>query len=82
MTTVSIFEAKTNLSKYVASLAERKEPFIVITRNGKPAAKLIPYEADTSRRIGIARGYLPGLESLDDFNSIDTEGEFCMREEI
>ena len=45
MTTVSIFEAKTNLSKYVASLAERKEPFIVITRNGKPAAKLIPYEA-------------------------------------
>ena len=82
MTTVSIFEAKTNLSKYVASLSERKEPFIVITRNGKPAAKLVPYEADTSRRIGIAKGQLPTLESLDEFNSIDMEKEFLMEEEI
>ena len=82
MTTVSIFEAKTNLSRYVATLTERREPFIVITRNGKPAAKLIPYEEDTSARIGIAKGRIPMLESLDEFNSIDAASEFYMREDV
>ena len=38
MTTVSMFEAKTNLSRYVASVVSQQEPYIVITRNGKPVA--------------------------------------------
>ena len=39
MTTVSMFEAKINLSGYVASIAIQQEPYVVITRNGKPDAK-------------------------------------------
>ena len=67
MTTVSMFEAKTNLSTYVASVVSQQEPYIVITRNGKPVAKIVPYEEDTGKRIGLAEGCLPYLSSLDDF---------------
>ncbi len=75
MTTVSMFEAKTNLSKYVASIMDRREPYVVILRNGKPVAKIVPFEEDTSKRIGVAAGKLPRLTSLEDFNSIDIEPE-------
>ncbi|MBR6165999.1 MAG: type II toxin-antitoxin system Phd/YefM family antitoxin [Clostridia bacterium] len=34
-----MFEAKINLSGYVASVASQQEPCVVITRNGKPDAK-------------------------------------------
>ena len=77
MTTVSMFEAKTNLSRYVASVVSQQEPYIVITRNGKPVAKIVPYEEDTGKRIGLAEGRLPYLSSLDDFDSIDMEKEMA-----
>lgn len=75
MTTVSMFEAKTNLSKYVSSITDRREPYVVILRNGKPVAKIVPFEEDTSKRIGLAEGRIPYLSSLEDFNSIDIEPE-------
>ena len=71
MTAVSIFEAKTNLSKYVSAVADRLEPYVVITRNGKPIARIVPFEEDGSKRIGLAEGRLPRLSSLEAFNSID-----------
>ncbi len=76
MFSVSIFEAKTNLSKYIAALMSKKEGSIVITRSGKPVAKLIPYEADTPKRIGIAKGRIPCMPPLEDFNSISLEDDF------
>ena len=76
MTMVSMFEAKTNLSKYVASVESKKEPFIVICRGGKPVARLIPYEQETTTRIGLAENAIPYLTSLEDFNSIDCEDDF------
>ena len=76
MTTVSMFEAKTNLSKYVASVADHHEPYVVITRSGKPVAKIVPYTDAGAQRIGLAEGKLPLLSSLDDFNSIIPEDEF------
>ena len=33
MTSVNMFEAKTNLSKYVAAIVEKTEPFIIISQN-------------------------------------------------
>ena len=75
MTTVSMFEAKTNLSRYVASVADHQEPYIVITRSGKPVAKIVPYGEEGAPRIGLAEGRLPYLPSLDDFNRIITEDE-------
>jgi len=76
VTTVSMFEAKTNLSKYVASVESRVEPCIVIARGGKPVARIVPYEQDTGSRIGVAEGILPRLDSLEDFNRIPTEEDF------
>ncbi len=76
MTSVSMFEAKTNLSKYVSAVSSRQEEYIIIVRNGKPVAKLVPYENETGSRIGAARGRLPIMPSLEDFNSIDTLSDF------
>lgn len=76
MTSVGIFEAKTNLSKYISSLVNKDESSIVIVKNGKPVARLIPYEPDVPMRIGIAAGKIPKLCDLDEFNSIDVEDDF------
>ena len=73
---ISMFEAKTNLSKYVAEVESNKTPFIVIARNGKPVAKLVPYDQHTEKRIGIAAGILREMPDLEEFNSIDTGSEF------
>lgn len=71
-----MFEAKTNLSRYVASVVDHQEPYIVITRSGKPVAKIVPFTDEETNRIGLAEGKLPFLSSLEDFNSIITEDEF------
>ena len=76
MTTVNMFEAKTNLSRYVASVENGTEPFVVISRDGKPVAKIVPYRGDTTRRIGLAEGTVPYLPSLEEFNSISCEDDF------
>ena len=65
MTTVNMFEAKTNLSRYVASVENGAEPFVVISRGGKPVAKIVPYRSETTGRIGLAEGAVPYLSSLD-----------------
>ncbi len=76
MTTVSMFEAKTNLSRYVASVADRHEPYVIIVRNGKPVAKIVPYTEDASDRIGIAKGKLPEMGTLEEFNQFDLADSF------
>ena len=42
MRTVNIFEAKSNLSRLVESIANGSEAEIVIARNGRPVARLVP----------------------------------------
>lgn len=71
-----MFEAKTNLSRYIASVVDHQEPYIVITRSGKPVAKIVPFTDEETNRIGLAEGKLPSLSSLEDFNSIVPEDEF------
>ena len=76
VTTVNMFEAKTNLSRYVTSVENGTEPFVVISRGGKPVAKIVPYRNETTGRIGLAEGAVPYLTSLDEFNSIPCEDDF------
>ncbi len=76
MTTVNMFEAKTNLSRYVTSVENGTEPFVVISRGGKPVAKIVPYKSETAGRIGLAEGAVPYLASLEEFNSISCEDDF------
>ena len=82
MTSVSMFEAKTNLSRYVTSVASGEESFIVIMKNGRPVAKIVPYEAEVDNRIGIAKGRIPMMPALEDFNGIDVEGELYSKGEL
>jgi antitoxin (DNA-binding transcriptional repressor) of toxin-antitoxin stability system len=58
--TVNMLEAKSNLSRLVHDLEAGAVDQIVIARNGRPAARLVPLDAppatDRRRRIGVARG--------------------------
>jgi prevent-host-death family protein len=52
---MNIHEAKTHLSKLIERVAAGEE--IVISKAGKPVAKLVPYSAQTAPRTG---GFLAG----------------------
>lgn len=57
MTTVNMLEAKSNLSRLVEAVETGAEREIVIARNGKPIAKLVPYEAKPKgKRLGLLEG--------------------------
>ena len=63
MKSVNIHEAKTHLSRLI-ELVELGEP-IVIARNGKPIARLVPYRAE-SRKPGRLKGK---IRIGDDFDA-------------
>jgi prevent-host-death family protein len=55
MKTVNIHEAKTHLSRLIEEVAAGGE--VIIARNGKPVARLVPAEARTNpRQPGEWRG--------------------------
>lgn len=57
MPTVNMLEAKTNLSRLVEAVESGAEAEVVIARNGKPAARLVPVAAARlGQRIGVAKG--------------------------
>ena len=74
MSQVNMLEAKTNLSRLVDAVESGAEKEIIIARNGKPAARLVPMEEKpkTKLRLGLARGKYPSM-SLEEFNALDEE---------
>lgn len=56
MRTVNILEAKTHLSRLVEDIASGVQHDIIIARNGKPAARLVPLDAQPKLRLGLAKG--------------------------
>jgi prevent-host-death family protein len=64
--TVNIFEAKTQLSKYV-EMAERGED-VIIARAGKPVARLTQLKAEKKKPIifGLLKGKIHVAEDFDD----------------
>jgi prevent-host-death family protein len=67
--TVNMFEAKTNLSRLVEAIATGAEAEIVIARNGRPVARLVPVAvAPADRRLGVARGAFVVPDSIDAAN--------------
>jgi prevent-host-death family protein len=71
MHTVSIHEAKTQLSRLVDEAASG-EPFI-IAKAGKPMVKVIPLQAPTGeqvRRLGFLKGE---IQVPDDFDRMGEE---------
>jgi antitoxin (DNA-binding transcriptional repressor) of toxin-antitoxin stability system len=57
MSMVNITEAKSSLSRLVEAIESGAESEIIIARNGKPAARLVPLVANAAgMRIGVAKG--------------------------
>ena len=67
---ISVYEAKTQLSKYISLLETKQKESIVICKNGKPVAELIPFVERKERRLGIAKGMWRDV-SEEEFNDFD-----------
>jgi antitoxin (DNA-binding transcriptional repressor) of toxin-antitoxin stability system len=66
-----MLEAKTHLSKPVDSLESGRETDIIIARNGRPAARLVPLrQPPTGKRIGIAEGRWVIPDDIDQDNDL------------
>jgi prevent-host-death family protein len=61
---ISIYDAKTQLSALVDRLADGEE--IVITRHGRPVAKLVPAgNSGKERTLGLMRGKIKIAKDFD-----------------
>lgn len=57
MSIVNMLEAKSNLSRLVEAVESGAEEEIIIARNGKPAARLVPIaRVRGGKRLGAAQG--------------------------
>jgi prevent-host-death family protein len=69
MTIVNMLEAKNNLSKLVEAVENGGESEIIIARNGRPAARLVPLEGRKAGvRIGVAKGLFEVPDDIDEDN--------------
>jgi prevent-host-death family protein len=72
MPIVNMLAAKTNLSRWVEQVESGAVPEIIIARNGKPAARIVPIEpsARADRTLGLAAGQYPtsSQEEFDELN--------------
>jgi len=66
MLMVNMLEAKTSLSRLVDAIEQGSEREIIIARNGKPAAKLVPLNTlIAGQRLGVARGKFTVPDDID-----------------
>ena len=71
MSVVNIQEAKSNLSRLVKAVETWAEPEIIIARNGRPAARVVPIAAARpTKRIGIAKGKFVVFDDIDFDNAL------------
>lgn len=69
MHAVNMLQAKSSLSRLVESIEQGEEREIIIARNGRPAAKLVPIESTISGlRIGVAKGIFNVPDNIDSSN--------------
>lgn len=70
MQTVNMLQAKSSLSRLVKAIEQGEAREIVIARNGRPAARLVPIETALSEnRIGVAKGLFVVPDSIDAHNN-------------
>jgi len=66
---VNMLNAKSNLSRLVDAIEQGDEREIIITRNGRPAAKLVPLDTHVpENKIGVAKGRFVVSDSIDSSN--------------
>ena len=70
MRAVNMLEAKSSLSRLVDAIERGVEREVVIDRNGRQAAKLVPIDAPSAGpRLGVAKGQFVVPESIDGCNA-------------
>ena len=70
----NIYEAKTKLSEIVKMVEDKKEDYIVLSRNGKPVAKISSYSPISRKGLfGCAKGL---FEVPENFDELDIESDF------
>jgi prevent-host-death family protein len=75
MTTINIYEAKTQLSKLVEQAASGKD--IVIARGGKPVARLTRLETPARKiRFGVLKGKVTVAKDFDAPLSAELQAQF------
>lgn len=72
MSTINMLDAKTHLSKLVGDVESGAVEEVIIARNGKPAAKLVPIgkARDSGKRLGLLKGRFKAMP-LEEFNASD-----------
>ncbi len=66
MNAFNILDAKSNLSRLVSAVETGDETEILIARNGRPVARLVPVKpVRTGKRIGVARGKFLVPDTID-----------------
>ncbi len=69
MQAVNMLQAKSSLSRLVDAIEQGQEREIVIARNGRPAAKLVPIDRmPVGQRIGVAKGMFEVPDTIDAHN--------------
>lgn len=64
-----MLQAKSTLSRLVEAIEQGHEREIIIARNGRPAAKLVPMDtASAGQRIGVAKGLFEVPDNIDAHN--------------
>ena len=71
MEKVNIHKAKTNLSKLVERVSKGEE--IIISRAGKPVARLVPLDASRARNFGLFAGQVHIAADFDNLPEDITE---------
>ncbi len=70
MNAINMLDAKSNLSRLVDAVESGAEREIIIARNGRPAARLVPIKpAGAGKRIGIAKGKFTVPDDIDGDNA-------------
>jgi len=69
MESVNMLEAKSTLSRLVEAIEAGRESEIIIARNGRPAARLVPIDQTRSgHRLGVAKGLFEVPDDIDAHN--------------
>ena len=69
MRSVNMLQAKSTLSRLVEAIEQGQAREIVIARNGRPAARLVPMDVlPSGKRLGVAKGLFEVPDSIDMHN--------------
>jgi prevent-host-death family protein len=71
MQLVNMLEAKSSLSRLVEAVESGAELEVIIARNGRPAARLVPLAgAPQGKRLGVAADRFVVPDSIDSSNGL------------